>query len=318
MPDTIVQLGDFQFLNTEVPERLPFGGDQLLVVHELVGGTRVIDAMGRSDKAIAWSGLFLGAQANDRAATLDAMRIAGIPLALNWGTKSYTVVIHAFEADYERFYRIPYSIVCEVLADLATPTIASADLSLDDQMNSDMGAAMTTGGLIGDSTLNGLLSGLQSAVSNVDSFVDATRSEIASVTAPLLATQAQVRVLIGTVSPLVDGVAALGGVVPFAPFGQAATALQGQIADFGELSNLYSLQATLGRMSTNLAADGVSGRLVTTAGGDLYHIAAAQYGDATDWTTIARANQLTDPVLPGVQNLTVPPAPDNADGILTV
>lgn len=46
---------------------------------------------------------------------------------------------------------------------------------------------------------------------------------------------------------------------------------------------------------------------ITVAGGDLYRIALQQYGDATAWDQIARANGLTDPVVRGVQLLTIPP-----------
>ena len=56
--DTVLTLGDFEFARYEIPEQITFGGDQRLVVHELVGGTRVIDAMGRADAPLEWSGLF--------------------------------------------------------------------------------------------------------------------------------------------------------------------------------------------------------------------------------------------------------------------
>ena len=46
MPDLILQLGDFQFQQQEIPESIPFGGEQALAVHRLVGGVKVVDAMG--------------------------------------------------------------------------------------------------------------------------------------------------------------------------------------------------------------------------------------------------------------------------------
>jgi len=47
--DTTVNLGAFQFALFEIPEKIHWGGSQRTAVHELVGGKRVIDAMGRSD-----------------------------------------------------------------------------------------------------------------------------------------------------------------------------------------------------------------------------------------------------------------------------
>lgn len=317
-PDTVITLGDFEFRSFEVPEKLPFGGEQLAATHQLIGGVRIIDTMGRSDAPIAWSGIFLGEGALTRARYLDSLRIAGKPLKLTWSQFSFTVIVQRFTAEFERFYQVPYNILCDVVADLASPVTTQDVADLDDQMASDMNKASGLGGLIGNGTLTTLLADLKTAVAKVQSFVAATKAEIAAAIAPLIATQQQVQMLIASVSPIVDEVVSLGGVIPFAPFGQAAQKLQQQIEGFGQLGSLYELQGYLGRMSTNLAADGVSGRIMTAAGGDLYHLAAQQYGDATAWTTIARANALTDPVLNGVQTLTVPPTPDGTDGILTV
>ncbi len=46
---------------------------------------------------------------------------------------------------------------------------------------------------------------------------------------------------------------------------------------------------------------------ITVAGGNLFAIAAQQYGDATAWLQIARANGLSDPFLSGLVTLTIPP-----------
>ena len=45
---------------------------------------------------------------------------------------------------------------------------------------------------------------------------------------------------------------------------------------------------------------------VTVAGGDLFHIAAQQLGDATQWIRIAQLNGLSDPALTGVTTLQLP------------
>jgi hypothetical protein len=50
-------------------------------------------------------------------------------------------------------------------------------------------------------------------------------------------------------------------------------------------------------------------RTLTTAGGTLFHIAAAELNDATQWIRIAQLNNLSDPILSGVVTLLVP---DNA------
>ena len=55
-------------------------------------------------------------------------------------------------------------------------------------------------------------------------------------------------------------------------------------------------------------------KTVITAGGTLYHIAAAQLGDATQWVRIAQLNNLSDPILSGVVTLKIPAIDPSAAG----
>jgi hypothetical protein len=47
-------------------------------------------------------------------------------------------------------------------------------------------------------------------------------------------------------------------------------------------------------------------RKITTIGGNLFEIAAAQFGDALQWINIARCNHLIDPMLTGQNELVIP------------
>lgn len=58
----------------------------------------------------------------------------------------------------------------------------------------------------------------------------------------------------------------------------------------------------------------MSGSVVTVAGGNLFALAARYLGDATQWIRIAQSNQLSDPVLSGVNMLTIPPVNAAAGG----
>jgi len=57
---------------------------------------------------------------------------------------------------------------------------------------------------------------------------------------------------------------------------------------------------------------------ITVTGGNLFAIAAAQLGDATQWIRIAQLNNLKDPMLSGVVTLKLPPADANAGGGIVV
>ena len=55
---------------------------------------------------------------------------------------------------------------------------------------------------------------------------------------------------------------------------------------------------------------------ITVSGGNLFHIAAVQLGDAMQWINIARANSIADPMLSGETQLVIPVSlPAFADGI---
>ena len=47
-------------------------------------------------------------------------------------------------------------------------------------------------------------------------------------------------------------------------------------------------------------------RSLTTAGGTLFHVAASELSDATQWNRIAEANKLSDPILTGIVTLRIP------------
>jgi hypothetical protein len=54
--------------------------------------------------------------------------------------------------------------------------------------------------------------------------------------------------------------------------------------------------------------------MVTVVGGDLFRLALTYLGDATQWSRIAMLNGLDDPVLSGLQTLSIPPTNPAAGG----
>lgn len=305
---------NFIFANTEVPAKIPFGGEQSLAVHRLPGGARVVDAMGRDDMPLEWSGIFVGNGALARARTLDAMRVDGLPLWLSWSQLSFSVVIKSFKADYEQRFQMPYSISCLIVKDLTRPT-SGGQAGIDDVMQGDMATAKTLGAQVGDSTLNGLLGTLGSAISNVSSFAQAAQSTINGVLAPIAAVRGQVTTLIASTGNTIANVTTLGGILPSNPIAQQAAKLTSQVAAMTQLPALYQLQSVVGRMGANLASVSTNSQQVTSAGGNLYRMATDAYGDPGAWTGIARANGLTDPVLTGVNTIDIPALPDGAEGV---
>ena len=315
-PDTTVNLGPFQFALFEIPEKVSWGGSQRIAVHELVGGQRVLDAMGRSDRPLVWSGLFMGQNATERARFLDTMRAQGLPQTLTFGQLAYSVLIKQFEPNYERFYQIPYRIELEVIADLANPVTSVAPASIDSDILTDYDASNLLAAQVGDSTLTSLLAVLGVAIGAVASFATASRSSVSGVQQPLASVQARVAVLLTSSEGVLGGVSSFGGVQPGVFGSVSATSLSAQSSNMTQFNALLQLGSIAGRMSANLGAISTSSNTVTTAGGNLFSIAQQQYGDATQWTGIAKANGLTDPFVQGTQTLTIPAQPDTSDGVL--
>lgn len=133
----MLSLGAVQFQGFEIPEELNLGGKQTLVVHKLIGGQRVIAAMGPDPDDIRWQGRFQGGDAVGRAQQLDAMRDAGAPVVLLCGSITLNVVISEFTWRYQREYQALYSICCVVIPDATTVD----DQSLDDLVGADYTAA---------------------------------------------------------------------------------------------------------------------------------------------------------------------------------
>lgn len=313
--DTYLILGDLRFNRFEVPEHIQFGGEQALAVHELVGGKRIVDAMGRQDRALDWSGQFIGENANDRARYLNYLRIAGKPLDLIWFEYAYKVVIKSVTLDYKRAYEIPYSISCCVVEDATIPVTTLTSGGIDSAIADDMNSANTLGGLIGDGPLSTAIATLNTAIFAVSTFANAAQSIISSVVTPLAAVQSRVGVLIAATGNTIQNISTVGGVLPSNPIAAQANSLLAQVTGYQRLPLLLNLQSVAGRMGVNLGAVNGAGKSITVAGGNLFDLASKAYGDATAWTTIARANGLTDPVLTGVQAVTIPVVSDGGGGV---
>lgn len=79
-----------------------------------------------------------------------------------------------------------------------------------------------------------------------------------------------------------------------------------QATDFEQLNNLYVLQSILQGMLLNidLIESGTIGQILTVTNANLFQIAAQQYGDPNQWTVIAGANDLSDPMIEPTITLT--------------
>ena len=205
MSDFSLTLGPVAFAGFELPSSITLGGRQRLAIHLLPGGLRIIDALGPDPADIAFSGIFTGPDAADRARLLDSLRVAGMALPLAWDAFTYSVVIENFEADYRSPWWIPYRVSCAVLRDEAAALVTDV-IAVAPALASDLVAAgslattalvaiaqpsATTAGTAANanaqSSLNGTLASFDTNISSASANLHAPDLATAMTAAGLLA-----------------------------------------------------------------------------------------------------------------------------------
>lgn len=256
MSDTLVILGGVVFDSFAIPEKINFGGKQTLAVHKLIGGQRIIDAMGADPAPITWSGKFRGGAALGNAQAIDAMRIAGSPVSLSWLGLTYTVVVSEFKAETEKFYEVPYTVTCEVVTDPSQSAAGGALPSLTDLVGGDMSSLLAipeAAALAPVSSLSALMSSQPSLNGAVGSVVGPMLAAVGGAQDAISGAAATADALIAS-SPLASFAGVLAG--PGTAVASAA-ALQSQI---GALASEYDLQnayALVTRVGVNLTTGAV-------------------------------------------------------------
>lgn len=240
MPKVTLLLGPIAFHDFEVPASINIGGAQRLAIHRLPGGTRVIDALGRDDSDISFSGTFSGPNASERARSIDEMRVAGAPIPLTWDAFGYSVVINKFEASYRSGWWIPYRLSCTVVCDDANGTIAPAT-SLESDALSDVTTACRF------ATAAGLeLTEAQSAAAMPDAVVKGTATY-----ASALIALASADAIIETGISLAEACLETASWSPDNLGPTAAAALNGMVSAAQQISALIVAQAYIGRATIN-------------------------------------------------------------------
>lgn len=135
--------GEVVFEGMDLPDGLTGGGDQTLVTHKLIGGKRIVDAMGPDDEAIAWQGRFLDEFAQLRVFQLDLLRRSGreVQLQLPIPQRAYRAVIGRFTWTQQRPYLYEYAISLTIIEDQVAGDGARQSRSLEQEIAADLAAA---------------------------------------------------------------------------------------------------------------------------------------------------------------------------------
>jgi hypothetical protein len=116
MIQDVLSLGGVVFDSYSTPDIFSDGGRQVLIVHKLPGGARVIDELGPDPMEIVWRGQFFGQDAYATALLLDSMRKAGPVLPLVFAGQTRQVIIANFIYSLRRLpLWVEYVVTCTVV-----------------------------------------------------------------------------------------------------------------------------------------------------------------------------------------------------------
>jgi len=244
----------FSFVGFELPEQISTGGKHNLVVHSLVGGTRIVDALGAEEEDISFKGRFRGQTAIARARFLDSLRQGGKPYRLIFSSYVRVVVFKDFKADFtQQGLEIPYDMKFLVVRNsnlVWGPPPEGVDIFLHRDLNSLQGIlAWIADGNVTTAVLNlknlavaanGLRRGNPLQIMNAIGTAQSALGNFAAVTAPLT-----------------QGYNLAGGLIKssLAPLGVAG-ALSGAQNAFAQMAQAQQGLALLGRIKTNIQSGG--------------------------------------------------------------
>lgn len=287
-----VTLGSILFSTEELPDKWDIGASQqMLVVDDLPGGGRVVNDMGNSANEITWTGRFYGSNIWPRVQQLRLYQVNSVVIPLNWWNEKYLVVIKSFNPGYMGG-RTEYEITLVVIQDQNGAFTVSTAQSIDQVVQSLQSQAITQ----------------QNAVQAAE--------QAAQNPPPLPAQDVYGQYLLdlweilGNAAPLSSNIVQYGPAILTAA--QIAIAgvqqYQGSILPTDpQFPNTVGLLASLLTLYQNVQA-GMVQKTVPFDGGDLFEMAALEYGDITQCFAIASANSLVYPTLPsGSSNVAIPP-----------
>ncbi len=193
-------LGPYIFQDYSIPQVINGGGEQALAVHQLVGGQRVIDAMGRVDDDVSWSGLLFGSNALADCQFLDSLRVAGFELPLIYSQFNYLVLIRGFRFEFEREYQIRYTITCTILQNLNFPFNLNNPISFATAILNLLNQGNALAGLINIPSVTTAMNNLSIQINAVPNFDNATAQQLSPVGASCAAAQTTVASSVTTIN----------------------------------------------------------------------------------------------------------------------
>ncbi len=286
-------LGPITFKGVEIPANLPgLGGMQVLETHDFPGGIRTVKAFGPFPREISWKGILLGNQALPRSFAIDRVRAAGSEVVLTYGQYQYSGFVAEYIGEVKNQWYVDYTLTFMPRVDLSGTQQPG---SLEDP----------------EQLMQTPLTGLQAIISNTFGITFPVQliTQITNVLTTVMAALLTGQGLIQNINGL-ERAAALASIQTFNAAAQ--TQLLQHSLDPITVSPILDAMSMVAVINLLLQNSTVAGWQVQLVNPDLPALAAQYYGDATLWTSIARANSMSDPTPVGTFNLIIPANPQIA------
>ena len=148
MATDFLVLGGLVFSDWSTPSHMPYGGEQMLAVHKLPGGARVIDTLGPDERDIHFSALVFENDAYAFTESLDALRLSGAQVPLMFAGRFYTVIVSRVHVDIKRFPQlVRYDVTCLVTQNQMAGNLNKTVSTVTDLVSADLATAMAISGI---------------------------------------------------------------------------------------------------------------------------------------------------------------------------
>ena len=286
---TPLSIGSVTFANIEHPEELPISFKQTTVKHELIGGGKVIQTFGTQPQDISWTGNLFDSSVADRVRELSRLLADGRSVSLSYNEYRFDVIVTDFKATFYHEYWAKYEMTTEVIRDKCGLTSTSSATTLDSQTNALLSQALINQQNVPVPPIDpSLLANIQIQTSSIASLAAASQSDL---------------------QPILSNVnTALSGYQSFIAQLELVAPSVMTSSTFQQIGSVAKIINALTIVAKNLQ-NGQAPLTVPLMGGNLMQLAAQYYGDASQYTLLKEANNLTSFRLPTgvITNLVIPP-----------
>jgi hypothetical protein len=208
---TPLSLGSVQFYDEEHPDELPLELQQVMAVHQIPGGGKVIQSLGPQMPPVTWKGnlVVVGSTTpNARIFQINRMHASGSVQRLSYGPFAYDVVVKYWKPVPKNANWATYEITVEILRDVSGQFYQAPLLSVDTQTQTAMSQIQTryTNLAVSDPTTSGWLPAITLVASQL-STLGPIASALPSQTLPIIS---NARLALNLVTPYVNGLSNIG------------------------------------------------------------------------------------------------------------